>query len=225
MGGRIAAHLICDAEFQASHLCHVSEYLLSTSPLPVPPSGAWADGSVTPTGASIAGASPTFGRRLSLACSNWTTRVSTTNGPVLLANGGTSSQECSTQRPLACCTGVPKVQVAGFTTANAPMTGRVAMHAACAAQFSGSHFCHSSEYVRATSTLPVPAAGAWLDSSTTIDGGGTVDGSPMFGRSLGLACGNWTSTASGTTGNVVTTDGSLSGSASCATPRPIACCR
>ncbi len=106
------------------------------------------------------------------------------------------------------------------------MTGRPAMHAACAAEFPGAHMCHVAEYLRAASGAPVPAIGAWVDPSMDIDTFYNVaGGSPAFTRyangSNGGSCKSWTGAAA--SGTIVVPSGSAS-DGSCLVARPIACC-
>jgi hypothetical protein len=69
---------------------------------------------------------------------------------------------------------------AGFTSTavNGAIGSREQMHAMCAAQFAGSHLCHTAEYQLANSSVPVPADGAWIDASAAYDGSFTSCSSP-----------------------------------------------
>jgi hypothetical protein len=225
VGGRIGAHATCAAAFAGAHLCYASEYLMTESTAPIPASGAWMDASTDLNGSvSVYGASPVFGRYTGSACTNWTSVASGNTGYLIGADGGYSSAPCNTTRPLACCNGAPRVAFAGVTPVNAAMTGRVDMHALCNASFTGSHLCHSAEYLRSDSTAAIPSGGAWLDVSIALNGSVSVYGaSPVFGRYTGSACTNWTSVASGNTGYLIGADGGYS-SALCNTTRPAACC-
>lgn len=122
-------------------------------------------------------------------------------------------------------------QFAGFTTATfaGNGTGREAMHARCAAAFTGSHLCHVSEYYLSNSATVVPAAGAWIDSSGfTVESGsdGEVSnsvGDVRMGRYLGantLNCTAWTS--GGTIGYALGLTGVTQ--TQCTTPKALACC-
>jgi hypothetical protein len=225
IGGRIAAHATCAAAFAGAHLCHVSEYLLSESTAPVPAAGAWIDSSMDITGGTtVSGASPLFGRFTGGVCSSWTSSSASGNGYVIGADGAIASVACSTAHQLACCNGAPRVAFAGVTSANAPMSGRVAMHALCDANFSGAHLCHVAEYLRADSGAAIPASGAWIDSSMNASGGTTVSGaSPVFGRFTGGVCSSWTSSSASGNGYIVGADGAIA-SVACSVAHPAACC-
>jgi hypothetical protein len=225
VGGRNAAHAVCEAAFAGAHLCYASEYLSTESTAPVPAGGAWFDvTSDLNNSASLYGVSPLFGRYTSGACTNWTSNASGISGYLIGTDGGVASAPCNTVHPLACCNGTPRDVFAGVTSVNATMSGRVQMHALCKANYPGSHLCHAAEYVRADSSASIPASGAWLDLSSDINGGGALYGaSPLFGRYTSGACTNWTSTASGISGYLVASDGSIA-SAPCNTVRPAACC-
>ena len=104
--------------------------------------------------------------------------------------------------------GEDAVVFAGFTSTpiDGAIGGRERMHAQCNAAFAGSHLCHVVEYQLANSATPVPAAGAWIDSSGTADGGfaeaeiNDEVASPTSGRYIGrhpyANCNSWTSIAS-----------------------------
>jgi hypothetical protein len=122
-------------------------------------------------------------------------------------------------------------QFAGFTTATfaGNGSGREAMHARCAAAFTGAHLCHMSEYYLSNSATVPPASGAWIDSSgfisaasstgSLVNGAGDVRLGRIIGAS-GLNCTSWT--ASGSLGYMLTVSGVSQ--QSCTTPRPLACC-
>ncbi len=121
---------------------------------------------------------------------------------------------------------------AGFTPAPiAADLGREQMHASCDAAFGGSHLCHVAEYHLATSATPVPAAGAWVDSSGATDGsfsGAVVveeiasrEAGRYTGRLLFGNCDNW-STTSSSLGLVLKPGGAFG--ESCGVPRVLACC-
>lgn len=100
------------------------------------------------------------------------------------------------------------------------------MHAACAAQFAGSHMCHAAEYTRTVSSAPIPATGAWLDPSVSSTAAFvTSSAAAPYGRYLATnACLSWTSINAGNTGTYVMPDGSMNTSGTCNVGRPIACC-
>jgi hypothetical protein len=122
---------------------------------------------------------------------------------------------------------------AGFTSAttNGAVGGREQMHARCAAEFAGAHLCHIAEYQLATSATPLPASGAWIDSSSGGDGAfemaSTSDGvaTSRSGRHVAqhiyANCRSWTTTNQAS-GLVVETSGAYT--YSCSEQRPLACC-
>ncbi len=122
---------------------------------------------------------------------------------------------------------------AGFTSAttNGAVGGREQMHAKCAAELTGSHLCHIAEYQLANSATPVPASGAWIDTSSggdgafemfdTSDGVATSRSGRHVGQHLYANCHSWTTTAQAS-GLVVHTSGA--GYIACAERRPLACC-
>ena len=139
--------------------------------------------------------------------------------------GITDNANCTSVRALACCNGVPKVKFLGLTSGFPAMAGRSSMHQACDAQYPGSHLCHAAEYVRAASTIVIPAAGAWLDPSSTFTAGLSHNGSPVFGRStVGYDCQNWTSTLVGQYGTHIDPDGGITNNGNCSAVRHAACC-
>lgn len=242
-GGRPTMHARCGQQFPGSHLCHASEYVQSTSAVPVPAAGAWLDPSVKPDGVFTFDGSPVFGRLASstgsteMSCLSWTYNSVAGGGIAgLRVNpaGDLGLTACNGVRPLACCIGTPRTSFAGFTPTTTPgaiTNGRVGMHAACQAAFAGSHLCHAAEYVRAMSSTPVPPTGAWVDSSVNISGNPAFDGSPTYGRktsfsSTDRSCLSWTSSASG--GGIGGTTVGPPGDVrllDCSVPRAIACCR
>lgn len=257
-GGRDAMHARCAAEFTGSHLCHISEYQLANSATLVPASGAWIDPSVIPHAASSTdttfNSAVGFGREdSSFNCFAWTSNTSTgtwsttflrADGVVQATTSNTAPAQpaCNLQRALACCNGAPKVQLAGFTTVQpdgagaTPGAGRPGMHAACNAQFAGSHMCHIAEYLRANSPVPVPATGAWLDPSVNENDDTVTGGAARFGRETSsftcfgwtsnTATGAWSSTHLDVDGNAkLQSSNSFPQQIGCTARRPIACCR
>lgn len=256
-GGRDGMHARCAAELPGSHLCHASEYQLTNSATTVPAAGAWIDPSILPYALSADSdltteSAPGFGREdNAFTCASWTSNANsgTWSSTFLRADGVTvqtssntfpAPAACDVQRPLACCNGAAKVQFAGFTTV-APDgaglgTGRPGMHAACNAQFAGSHMCHIAEYLRTGSGTPVPTTGAWLDPSVNERNELVTGGSGRFGRMTSrFTCNGWTTnTATGTWSSThLDVDGSAHLQSSntfpqqigCTAHRPIACCR
>jgi hypothetical protein len=233
IGGLVAAHAICAAAFPGAHLCHTSEFIgsLGQTGTPVPATGAWMDMSISPTGytSHLYGA-PSWGRYTGFySCNEWTTTGTGTQGTYVGADGGMNNNSgCGAVRALACCDTVAKVQVVGYTTANATFSavGRPAMHAACAAEFSGSHMCHVAEYLNAGSSLTVPANGAWIEPSADYSGTSyTAGAAPGMARYAGTfnSCNNWTTTASNNA-TYVLPNGSVASNSSCAAARHIVCC-
>ena len=249
-GGRDAMHAKCAGEFTGAHLCHISEYQLTNSATTVPATGAWIDPSILPSSELTFESAPGYGREaFSFSCTSWASASNTTfsttylqpNGRVTTASSNTfpTPPACDVQRALACCNGAPKTQLAGFTTVTPDGagfgTGRPGMHAACASQFAGSHMCHTAEYLRAASSVAVPASGAWIDPSVDDAGKIVFGGSPRFGRmTSSFSCAGWTSNVqSPGSSTYLDVDGSAHTHSSntfpnpigCAAQRPIACCR
>ncbi|AKT38458.1 collagen-like protein [Chondromyces crocatus] len=129
----------------------------------------------------------------------------------------------------------------GFTSTQmeGAVGSREQMHAICSAQYVGSHFCHVAEYYGAGAASPVPASGAWVDSSGAISvSSGTVYSlstltGPRSGRNSSsndsANCANWTSNTyqSGqytynASGMTVSVGGPQTGL--CNAARPLACC-
>jgi len=243
-GGRDAMHARCAAELANAHLCHASEYLLTTSATPIPASGAWIDSSMMPYALSFEGqftleSSHGFGRWTQSTCQNWTSASATSfaatfiaaNGRVQSVSSNTAPTPpgCNTQRALACCNGAAKVRFAGFTTLVVDGAGtgggRPGMHGACAAQFAGSHMCHVAEYLRAASSQSVPTTGAWLDPSGNERGEVTTGGSPRLGRwTSTFSCNSWTSNVQdGPNTTFLDVDGAAKLTSPSTAPLPIGC--
>jgi hypothetical protein len=122
---------------------------------------------------------------------------------------------------------------AGFTSVavTGAVGGREQMHARCAAEIPNSHLCHAVEYQLATSGAPVPANGAWMDSSAAVDGAFTAAAlndevaAPSSGRYIArdpyANCTGWTTTAS-SSGLALGVGGQFL--QSCADARVLACC-
>jgi hypothetical protein len=226
LGGRPAAHQICHNAFSGSHLCHAAEYLQADSAVTVPAAGAWVDPSSDGSG-TVTGGSLSFGRYVNFACSNWTTAGTGFSAYSITASGGVGNTgDCNVSRALACCSTPTKTRFAGFTvgTTNGNMGGRPAMHAMCAAEYPGSHFCHAAEYLRAASPTTVPATGAWVDPSTVEGGSTVVGGVPRAGRYVNFACSNWTTAGTGFSAYSITAAGGVGNTGDCNVVRPLACC-
>ena len=229
LGGRTTAHLACAAEFQDSHVCHAAEYQLSVSMIPVPAGGAWMESSMDTDASWVSGGAPMFGRHPSYSCNNFSYNTGTNYSGTILQESGAvgTSYSCDTARPLACCNGTPKTQVAGFTSAvyDGDLGGRPSAHLACHSEFPGAHVCHATEYNLAASTLAVPAGGAWMESSMTLLGSWSSGGVPSFGRHPGYSCNNFSyNTGTNYSGTILQENGAVGTSYSCDTPRPLVCC-
>jgi hypothetical protein len=123
----------------------------------------------------------------------------------------------------------------GFTTGTTQgnLGSREQMHAMCGAQFAGSHLCHLAEYGLANVASPVPAAGAWVDTSawtgdnetwTTYDTASVTAGR-WVGSDIGN-CSDWTKLAdpSGQPESGLTITAAGPSSQLCSGARPLACC-
>jgi hypothetical protein len=228
-GGRPGAHAICAAAFSGSHFCHATEYIQSASGTTVPMSGAWVDPSTIDGSSTVNSGPPGSGRYIyGQTCSSWTNGTNALTGWWISPSGyvGTSGN-CSNSRALACCNTAPKVRLAGFTATatTGSLGGRPKVHALCASEFPGSHFCHATEYVRASSSKPVPTSGAWVDPST-VDGGSTVNsGPPASGRYIyGQTCDSWTNGTNALTGWWISPSGYIGTTGNCSNSRAVACC-
>ncbi len=127
------------------------------------------------------------------------------DGGVLLVNGSTASSS--------------EPQLVGYTTftSNANLGGRTTANARCGAEFPGAHVCNENEFRLARSSLPLPAAAAWLDyaSSAPNEPAGS---SPC--TNFTAATSGWTTLVALPAGYSVTTSTTFS----CASVLPIACC-
>jgi hypothetical protein len=230
LNGRPGAHAICNAAFAGSHLCHAAEYIQSNSGTTPPMNGAWLDPSTSPTGGLNNSGLPESGRYLASSdCTNWTIGGATSSGHWLHPSGYvTASGDCSASRPLACCNTPSKVRFAGFTrtAATGGFGGRSKMHAACAAEFPGSHFCHAAEWIRASSPTTIPMSGAWIDPSTGGTGGLNNSGLTGSGRYLASSdCTNWTIGGATSSGHWLHPSGYVTASGDCSASRVVACCQ
>ena len=250
-GGREVMNQRCSAAFSGSHLCHVAEYGLANSATVIPAAGVWIDSSagIENVGgtASISNnsASVELGRYVGghpqINCTNWTAAIDSSTNPTLaeiLTAATTMQLQCTNARSLACCSTPYTESFRGFTTAQVSGVrpgGRAEMHQICGAQFPGSHLCHVAEYERASSTVPPPAAGAWIDSSSYLrsSGGSNIENTlaaVQLGRYIGghpqINCTNWTaaidSSTNPTLAEVLTT--ATVSQTQCTTTHPLACC-
>jgi hypothetical protein len=116
----------------------------------------------------------------------------------------------------------------GFTRATfkgSIPNGRPGAHAACAAEYAGSHLCHVAEYGLANSPVDPPMAGAWLDPSAEYDSGTTYNSSPQAGRAPnGYACFSWSHDGTSYAGTSLSATGSVGWNTDCNVSRPLACC-
>jgi hypothetical protein len=106
LGGRVAAHATCDAEFPGARMCHAAEYIRAVSMVPVPAEGAWLDASADMLGQSTISGGPAFGRYAANTngCLHWTEGTSSYTGTYLLPGGVTfTGGACNASRRIACC--------------------------------------------------------------------------------------------------------------------------
>jgi hypothetical protein len=233
-GGRVARHAACDAEFTGSHFCHFAEFALAGSAARPTASGAWIDPSTLSNTGSVTNAMSVQAGRLSGTsdCSNWTSSaVGSSGGYYVDSNGNPAEYGCSNTRQLACCSTPSRVGFAGFTSATTTGNagGHAGMNGMCQAQFPSSHLCHTAEYMRANSGVPVPASGAWLDPSAMVDYRGsayTNAGLPTAGRYYlnSNSCYAWTSSTLGNKGEYMPTNGGSIFNGDCSAARVVACC-
>ncbi len=102
-GGRPAMNVRCHAAFPTSHLCHMAELTRANSTVAVPASGAWVDGSVSPTGEYSSAGLAGSGRDTNGGCSAWTSANPSQYSTSVSAGGSVDSTPCATVRPQACC--------------------------------------------------------------------------------------------------------------------------
>ena len=227
--GRAGAHAACAAEFAGSHLCHAAEYTLANSAVAPPSGGAWLDPSGDLEHSWSTWGTVRAGRSANeTACISWSRNTAGYGGTGITEAGSiTTSLDCSTTHPLACCNTPSKTRFAGFTTATTTGNagGRHKMHALCAAEFAGAHLCHAAEYLRSNSATPVPTSGAWLDPSGFGKNSWSTIGLPEAGRSNNeTACISWSRDTSGYGGTSLTASGSISTSLDCSTAHALTCC-
>ena len=228
-GGRTAMHAYCAAAFTGSHLCHAAEYIGAMSNLAPPSSGAWVDPS-TANGSNIAAiGSITAGRYVSgYHCASWTATTGGDYGTLVTSAGSIDIYaDCSSAHQLACCNTPTRARFVGFTTATATGAagGRWKMHAMCSTEYSGSHMCHGSEYLRANASATVPSGGAWIDPSTVNGTSVAVSGVTSSARYLsGYTCNSWMSTGGGDYGTMVTEAGNVDIYGDCTKAHSVACC-
>jgi hypothetical protein len=105
IGSRAKAHALCAGEYSGSHLCHVAEFIRTSSPVTVPASGAWLDPSSSASTGGIYTGVPAAGRFvLGYDCSSWTQGTTGYAGTWVSASGSMDiNGDCSTVRALACC--------------------------------------------------------------------------------------------------------------------------
>lgn len=234
MGGRAGAHQACAQEFPNSHLCHAAEYYLANSPLAPPATGAWIDFSTDGVVANLASVRQGRDPRTT-NCTQWSDSAPQNLGTFLRPGADPTGNPCNNPIPLACCATPAKTHLAGFTanTTTGIAGGRPGMNAKCIAEFPGSHLCDMTEYLRSNSAVPVPAIGAWIDSSIAAFAQGTSTfafntGAPASGRVVtgdNPPCSQWTGSSlfGSPNGTLVSAVGAIAGD-SCTNARPIACC-
>lgn len=249
--GRQGMHAACRAQFAGSHMCHMAEFFRARVGQ-APSTAAWMDDSgalqdYSPYWYALSSVSLTvtsshiYGRvtanEAGFNCANWSTSGS--QGIAIQASGTLGVFACATTLPVACCLTPYREIFRGFTTATTIGAGGglIGMNGKCAAEFAGSHFCHYSEYVRAHSTVAIPAQGAWIADSRYVPaptGNPTpvsvmevaVDDLGVGAAGIGN-CGQWTSASSSVSGRTIlptTPSGDVIQSPGCDTPRPLACC-
>lgn len=115
---------------------------------------------------------------------------------------------------------------AGFTVAtyDGNAGGRPVMHARCAAEFSGAHLCHASEYLASDSATDVPTGGAWLESSVDLEGNAVSAASGLYGRATANSCSSWTDATVSAASTRLIESGGIDYVGSCAQKRALACC-
>jgi hypothetical protein len=161
-------------------------------------------------------------------CLGWTISGAASNTGLVVIPQGTATVLCSVPRPVACCLTPYLETFRGITagTYTGAIGGRAAAHAICAAQYPGSHLCHSAEYERAASTVPLPATGAWTDMSTFQNFSEPNAAMPGSGRlivnTINGNCENWTNALNSRVGMTVATP--MPVTQQCNIPRPLACC-
>ncbi|HEY1088955.1 MAG TPA: hypothetical protein VGE37_14725, partial [Archangium sp.] len=163
---RTAANARCANEFPNTHLCTQTEFRLSRTLLAPPSPGAFLD-----YAASTASNDPDP----NVPCNNFTfTSLNTYSAAVALPSGITavyssSTPNCSSTMPLACCTSPSYVRLRGYTafTTTGNIGGRLVANARCHAEFPGSHLCNQTEFRHARSITTLPAIGAFLDYSAS----------------------------------------------------------
>jgi hypothetical protein len=227
-GGRTGAHALCAAAFAGSHLCHAAEYVQSGSGTTPPTGGAWIDPSTSDGTSDHNAGMPGSGRYLYGAdCQDYTSTSSTMLGTTVSAAGSIVSGYCNASRALACCNTPQKVRFVGMTrtAVDGNQGGRTKLHAACAAEFPGSHLCHAAEWVRASSATTIPTGGAWIDPSTSDGKTDHNAGMPGSGRYLyGADCQDYTSASATMLGTTISVAGSIV-SGYCNAARVVACCQ
>lgn len=110
---------------------------------------------------------------------------------------------------------------AGQTTAtyDGNLGGLVGANAKCQAEFSGSHFCSATEYVR-TGTSTAPTSDSWImaDSTEVFKGVNHTNSSGRYG------CSGWLSNTSSFLGGTISSSGGYS-IESCNNVRTLLCCK
>lgn len=259
-GSREQMNALCHQDFPGSHLCHVAEYNLSGATTLVPTTGAWIDPSaviqfgdgsstnyfrmriVPHQGIAHRSAGIFAAESATLNCFNWAKAGSGETGTLLVPSNATTLN-CTSPRPLACCSTPYRERFRGFTSAavDGARGGRAGMNAVCATEFPGSHICHIAEYFRAHAHVSPPDGGAMLERSiyfrpgfdsttpepnrlwaiSSYEYGGEEMGreiAPAWGESSN--CNNWTSAST----SIGPLRWPLTYGGSCAVPASVACC-
>ena len=226
--GRPGAHAACAAAFAGSHLCHVAEYALANSPIDPPATGAWLDPSAEFDSSTSYNGSPQAGRAPNgYSCLSFGHSGNTYGGTSVGASGSMGwTTDCDKAKSLACCSTPAKTRFAGFTskTSTGKLGGRAKAHALCNSEFSGAHYCHAAEYLRANSPTTIPASGAWIDPSGNNSGVVYV-GLPTLGRQTGgYTCLTYTHDGNTYGGTSLNSRGGIGWTTDCDKSKPLACC-
>jgi len=119
---------------------------------------------------------------------------------------------------------VGKVQFAGYTanTYTGNLGGMTGANAKCQAEFSGSHFCSTLEFVRSGHTIN-PISNSWIFSESTSTavnfGGGT-----LYSTYNNHGCSGWDNDLSTFLGSAILSTGSYGGGISCDNSLKLTCC-
>lgn len=162
IGGRHQANAMCASQFAGSHVCTGYELLAARPATTLAPPGAFIDsfGDATTREPATSGSCRSF----QTASASYSAYLVLPGGE--LASNSSSSPNCTSTLPLACCSTPTAARLRGFSTPVLPgaIAGRMAANAQCASEFPGSHVCTGYEVLSARSPLPIPAPGVFIDS-------------------------------------------------------------